>query len=105
MVAESPELQAEIDDLALTLVIEESHGPAAGLQYLAAIERIRESAARLGNSSVSSAATELIQTLQSSPNSAAVLADGIAGMQRALEGAGTSNCAAPSVLSPAADPE
>lgn len=101
--SESLELKTQIDELALSVVMGDSEGPAAGLSSLSALARIRETAARTQNPSVSSVAVELMTALQSSANPAALLGDGIAALQHALEQTGTE--ASPVAFSPANDPE
>ncbi|MDE3166652.1 MAG: Hpt domain-containing protein, partial [Acidobacteriota bacterium] len=101
------ELKVQVDDLALRLVMADCEGPAAALACLSALESIRDAAARHKAAPVAAAAEELIRALPLAAAPAAVLSEGVAALQRAIElaAAGSPQPAASAPASLAQDPE
>jgi two-component system chemotaxis sensor kinase CheA len=96
------ELKEQIDELALRLVMADSEGPAAAFACLSALEAIREAAVRGQVSHVADVATGLIKALPLSQQPAAMLGEGIAALQQAIE---QPSCPAQTACAPAQDPE
>ena len=99
------ELKEKIDELALHMVMADSDGPAASLACLDALEKIRESASRTQMNAVVTVAAALLNALPTADHPAAMLGEGLAALQNALEQTGTAAARAPSASSPANDPE
>ncbi len=96
------ELQQSVDELALRLVVAEPDGRAALEDWGPSLERIRTSAERQHASGVSHLVAELLRGLAASSVTMALLQDGVAALQQALE---VPAPATPPGGSPAQDPE
>jgi hypothetical protein len=106
-VAQLAELKEKIDELALRLVMTDSDAPAAALAYLSALEAIRDGASPQAPA-VSAAASALLSALPGAVHPAAVLSDGLAALEYALEQSHMPELpqsTATSLVSPAQDPE
>jgi two-component system, chemotaxis family, sensor kinase CheA len=95
-------LKEQIEELALRLVMADSEGPEAALACLSALESIRDAATRGQAPAVAAVADGLLRALPQSAQPAALLGEGMAALQQALE-----QPAAPAQtgFSPAQDPE
>jgi two-component system chemotaxis sensor kinase CheA len=98
------ELKQQIDELALRLVMGDSDVNDSVPLCLSALESIRDCAVRGQAPAVAAAASALLAALPSSPAPAAVMSEGIAALQRAVEQAG-SPAPAPREHAVAQDPE
>jgi two-component system chemotaxis sensor kinase CheA len=96
------ELKQQIEELALRLVMGDSEVSEAVPACLSALESIRESAVRGQAPAVAAAASAILAALPSAPAPAAVLSEGIAALQRAIENASSP---APREITVAQDPE
>jgi two-component system, chemotaxis family, sensor kinase CheA len=100
-----PELSRQIEDLALRVVVGQPDEASDAAAWLGELKDIQECAARLSAVPVAEAASAMAATLAAQGSSAALLQEGLANLQRALEYGGAPAPAAQPAPSLAQDPE
>ena len=100
-----PELSRQIEDLALRVVVGQPDEASDAAAWLGELKDIQECAARLSAVPVAEAASAMAAALAAQGSSAALLQEGLANLQRALEYGGAPAPAAQPAPSLAQDPE